>query len=162
MTFMDLIPLYVVLAIIAIWCGVVTYLYFRLIKSIQRINRGNKKENVIDVLNEVLENEKKLDAALVQISRKVEGLLFDSQFYIQKIGLVRFNPFNDTGGDQSFILALIDDNNSGVVISGLHTRNGTRWYAKQVREGKGAEYELSADEIKAIKSAKKDFKDERS
>jgi len=82
-------------------------------------------------------------------------LIFDSQFYIQKIGLVRFNPFNDTGGDQSFILALIDAEESGVVISGLHTRNGTRWYAKKISNGHGVEHELSNDEVKAIKSATK-------
>ena len=108
---------------------------------------------IIDLLNEVVEKEKKIESSLIQTNRKVEGLLFDAQFYIQKIGLVRFNPFNDTGGDQSFILALIDEKNSGVVISGLHTRNGTRWYAKKVEDGRGVEHELSNDELKAIKTA---------
>ena len=100
-----------------------------------------------------METEKNLSRNLHEVNKKVEGLIFDSQLYIQKIGLVRFNPFNDTGGDQSFILALIDAENSGVVISGLHTRNGTRWYAKKVENGHGVEHELSSDELKAIKSA---------
>lgn len=74
--------------------------------------------------------------------------------HIQKIGLVRFNPFKDTGGDQSFVLALVDGQDTGVVISSLHTRTGTRWYAKGVIRGKGAEYELSEDEEKALRGAK--------
>lgn len=120
---------------------------------LQSITRGGKKETMIDLLNSVLDKEKKLELGLRDTNRKVEGLLFDSQFYIQKIGLVRFNPFNDTGGDQSFILALVDDKDSGVVISGLHTRNGTRWYAKKVKHAKGVEHELSSDEVKAVKAA---------
>ncbi len=75
-----------------------------------------------------------------------EGLL-----HIQKIGLVRFNPFKDTGGDQSFILSLVDGNDTGVIISGLYARTGTRWYAKRVIKGKSTEHELSEEEKKALK-----------
>lgn len=78
-----------------------------------------------------------------------EGLL-----HIQKIGLVRFNPFKDTGGDQSFILSLVDGNDTGVIISGLYARSGTRWYAKRVLKGKSADHELSEEESRALKEAK--------
>ncbi len=78
-----------------------------------------------------------------------EGLL-----HIQKIGLVRFNPFKDTGGDQSFILSLVDGNDTGVIISGLYARSGTRWYAKRVIKGESLEHELSEEERKALKEAK--------
>lgn len=121
----------------------------------QKVSTGDKKETIIELLSKVLEHEKRLSQNLAETNKKVEDLIFDSQFYIQKIGLVRFNPFNDTGGDQSFILALIDAEESGVVISGLHTRNGTRWYAKKISNGHGVEHELSNDEVKAIKSATK-------
>jgi hypothetical protein len=149
---MSFVPL-IVGSILVIWCGLLTYLFFAQQQKIQKITRGSKKENIIELLSDVLENEKVLVKDLREVNRKVEGLIFDSQLYIQKIGLVRFNPFNDTGGDQSFILALVDAVDSGVVVSGLHTRNGTRWYAKKVENGKGVEHELSADEVKAIKSA---------
>ena len=72
-----------------------------------------------------------------------EGLL-----HIQKVGLLRFNPFKDTGGDQSFILSLIDGNDTGVIISGLYSRSGTSWYAKKVVKGKGVDYDLSEEEKK--------------
>ncbi len=88
---------------------------------------------------------------IVKVCDKLEkeGLL-----HIQKVGLLRFNPFKDTGGDQSFILALLDANSTGVIISSLHTRSGTRWYAKNVVKGKGVDYELSSEETQALKSAK--------
>ncbi len=149
---MSFLPLLVGLVLI-VWCGVLTYLFFRQQQNLQKVTRGGKKESIVELLSEVLETEKNLSRNLHEVNKKVEGLIFDSQLYIQKIGLVRFNPFNDTGGDQSFILALIDAENSGVVISGLHTRNGTRWYAKKVENGHGVEHELSSDELKAIKSA---------
>jgi hypothetical protein len=152
---MNLIPLLILGVVIICWCGALTFLLLQIRSSLQQITRGGKKETIIEILSEVLEKEKKISSALSDTNRKVEGLIFDSQFYIQKIGLVRFNPFNDTGGDQSFILALIDAEESGVVISGLHTRNGTRWYAKKVSNGRGVEHELSADELKAIKAATK-------
>ncbi len=152
---MDQLPLILFGAALVVWNGLLTFLLLQQRGSSQKILRGSKKENVIDLLAEVLEKEKKLMRELIETNKKVEGLLFHSQFYIQKIGLVRFNPFNDTGGDQSFILSLIDEQDSGVVISGLHTRNGTRWYAKKVQNGTGVEHELSTDEIKAIRAATK-------
>ncbi len=54
---------------------------------------------------------------------------------IQRTGLVRYNPFEDTGGNQSFAVALLDANGDGVVVSSLHARNGTRIYAKAIAGG---------------------------
>lgn len=150
---MDFFPLAVVVGLLVVWCTILSYLLFKQKKGFTKISKGGKSESIVEVLSQVLDNEKKLVKSLSETDKKVEDLIFSSQFYIQKIGLVRFNPFNDTGGDQSFILALIDDKDSGVVISGLHTRNGTRWYAKKIENGKGVEHELSEDEVKAIRSA---------
>lgn len=78
----------------------------------------------------------------------------EGKLHIQKVGLLRFNPFKDTGGDQSFILSLLDGNDTGVIISGLYSRTGTRWYAKRVASGKGVDYELSEEEQRALKNSK--------
>jgi hypothetical protein len=66
-----------------------------------------------------------------------------------KIKLFRFNPFNDVGGDQSFILTLLDETNSGIVLTSLHNRNITRVYAKPIKNGEG-EISLSNEEKNAI------------
>jgi uncharacterized protein YpmB len=67
-----------------------------------------------------------------------------------KIGITRFNPFDDVGGDQSFILSILDKNNSGAIITSLHNRDITRIYAKPIKEGVGENITLSKEEKSAI------------
>jgi hypothetical protein len=71
---------------------------------------------------------------------------------LQHIGLVRFNPFEDTGSDQSFAIALLDDRRDGIVISSLHGRANTRVFAKPVENG-ASQHALSAEETEAIRIA---------
>jgi hypothetical protein len=71
---------------------------------------------------------------------------------LQHIGLVRFNPFEDTGSDQSFAIALLDDRRDGLVISSLHGRANTRVFAKPVTDGTSS-HNLSDEEAEAIRIA---------
>ncbi|MGA7733175.1 MAG: DUF4446 family protein [Chloroflexia bacterium] len=71
---------------------------------------------------------------------------------VQHVGLVRFNPFQETGGDQSFALALLDGRGDGIVISSLHSRTVTRFYAKPVKGGT-SQLSLSEEEAKAVQQA---------
>ena len=71
---------------------------------------------------------------------------------VQHVGLVRFNPFQETGGDQSFALALLDGRGDGIVISSLHSRAMTRFYAKPIKGG-GSALSLSEEEAKAVEKA---------
>jgi Na+-transporting methylmalonyl-CoA/oxaloacetate decarboxylase gamma subunit len=71
---------------------------------------------------------------------------------LQHIGLVRFNPFEDTGSDQSFAIALLDGERDGIVISSLHGRANTRVFAKPVQGG-SSPHALSAEEEQAIRIA---------
>jgi len=73
---------------------------------------------------------------------------------LQKVGVVRFNPFQDSGGDQSFAIALLDQGGSGVVVSSLHGRAETRIFAKQVANGRST-HSLSDEEQQAIREALK-------
>ena len=67
-----------------------------------------------------------------------------------KINLIRFNPFEDMGGDQSFILVMLDNTNSGVIITSLHSRDVTRIYAKAIKNGEGDSNTLSKEEKMAV------------
>ena len=71
---------------------------------------------------------------------------------VQHVALVRYNPFQDTGGDQSFALALLDKRGDGVVVSSLHSRTMTRYYAKPVKGGTSA-LSLSEEEVQAVQQA---------
>lgn len=73
---------------------------------------------------------------------------------LQQVGVVRFNPYQDTGGDQSFSIALLDAYQDGVVISGLYSRQGVRLYAKPISAGQSA-YPLSDEEKQAIAIAQR-------
>ena len=75
-----------------------------------------------------------------------------TQRSLQHIGMVRFNPFDDTGSDQSFAIALLDDRRDGVVISSLHGRANTRIFAKPVADG-SSPHNLSDEEARAIRIA---------
>lgn len=72
----------------------------------------------------------------------------------QKFGLVRFNPFRDTGGDQSFALCMLDSNNSGIILTAVHGREGTRIYAKSIDYGQ-SQGALSNEEKRALSAAKR-------
>ncbi len=73
---------------------------------------------------------------------------------IQKVGLVRYNPFTEMGGNLCFALALLDGNDNGVVINGIHSRTGSFTYAKSIEMGVSI-YLLSDEEIQAVELAKK-------
>ena len=76
----------------------------------------------------------------------------ESKFSIQKTGVVRFNPFSEIGGDQSFSIALLNKNNDGLVITSLYTRERNRVYAKPIIKGK-SQYLLSKEEKEALEKA---------
>ena len=81
-----------------------------------------------------------------------EHLEARSRGSLQHVGLVRFNPFEDTGSDQSFAIALLDGRRDGIVISSLHGRGQTRVFAKPV-EGGESRHSLSDEEAQAIRIA---------
>ena len=74
---------------------------------------------------------------------------------LQKIGLIRYNPFDEMGGNLCFALALLDGNDNGVVLNGIHSRTGSFTYAKPIQMGVST-YMLSEEEIKAVEMAKND------
>lgn len=71
---------------------------------------------------------------------------------LQRVGVVRFNPFSDTGSDQSFAIAVLDAAGDGLVLSALYSRGSVRIYAKPVA-GCRSEYNLSEEEAQAINRA---------
>ncbi len=145
--------LFLVFAVIFVWLAALTFFFWRVLQHYNRLTKGVSNKNLKTILEELLNDaqvQKKDIDYLKDYSLKLER---DGLLHIQKVGLVRFNPFKDTGGDQSFVLSLVDGKDTGVIISGLYSRSGTRWYAKKVVEGKAVEHELSEEEKKALKEA---------
>ncbi len=75
---------------------------------------------------------------------------------IQRVELLRYNPYQDSGGDQSFSLTLLDDQGNGIVLTSLHARSGTRIFAKPINHGQADKYRLSKEEESIVNKAIKD------
>ena len=85
---------------------------------------------------------------------KIKNLEEISKITIQKTAIVRFNPFNEMGGNQSFVIAILDAKNNGFVISSLFVKDGNRVYAKAIKNCK-SDHILSGEEKEAIEKALK-------
>ncbi|EKD58859.1 MAG: hypothetical protein ACD_56C00037G0004 [uncultured bacterium] len=122
-------------------------------KNIEMLFSGKNAQDLESVIlnhtREIADIDKEIQE-LFEISNKIHAL---TQKSIHKVGIIRFNPFKDIGGDQSFALALLDGKDSGLVISSLHTREGTRIYSKPITRGESEKYTLTDEEKAAIKSA---------
>ncbi|MET0771913.1 MAG: DUF4446 family protein [Candidatus Limnocylindrales bacterium] len=81
--------------------------------------------------------------------RLIEG---GARHMVQRVGIVRFNPFEETGGNQSFVVALLDGDSNGVLLTSLHARAGTRVYLRTVVGGR-CDVPLSAEESEALRQA---------
>ena len=105
-------------------------------------------------LKEVLVYLKNLEKNFENLSRDLENLKKESKFSLQKVGIVRFNPFSEVGGDQSFSIALLNSNDDGLVITSLYSREENRVYGKPIKGGESV-YHLSKEEKEAIKKARR-------
>jgi hypothetical protein len=94
----------------------------------------------------------RLSAQVQDLATRLPVAERQSSAALQRVGIVRYNPFADTGGQQSFAVALLDSRGSGFVISSLHSRQATRIYLKQVIAGR-SDTALSAEESEAIRQA---------
>lgn len=112
-----------------------------------------QKKKEPENLKEILSQFKDLKEDFEKISQELENLKRENKFNIQKVGIIRFNPFKEIGGNQSFSVALLDGKDNGVVVTSLYTREGNRVYGKPVRNGQ-SEYLLSAEEKEALNKAK--------
>jgi hypothetical protein len=129
-----------------------------------RINKLSNKLSILftgkkgaDLENIILHNNKKiteLDTEIQELFNISNTINKQSHKSLHKVGLMRFNPFGEHAGNQSFALALLNSNDDGLVLSSLHTREGTRVYAKQIIKGQVINNELTQEEQKVIVSAK--------
>jgi hypothetical protein len=134
----------------------VVYCFFRL-AAVKRKSEvffeGKNGKNLEELILRSVSDIKSLDSEIQElygISNAINNLSLSS---IHRVGILRFNPFGDIGGDQSFSVAFLDGKNSGLVISSLHTREGTRVYAKPIDKGEAEKYPLTEEEKKVIKIA---------
>lgn len=109
-------------------------------------------ENLEEDLGTYMYRVDKVEKQNAEISNQIKQIDHNLTNCIQKVGMVRYNAFKDTGSDLSFALALLDENNSGVVLNGIYSREMSNIYAKPVEKGQST-YTVSEEEAKAIQKA---------
>ena len=111
-----------------------------------------RSENLEEDLETYMYKVDRVEKQNASISTQIKNLETDLTKCIQKVGIVRYNAFKDTGSDLSFTLALLDENNDGVVLNGIYSREMSNIYAKPVKNGKST-YTVSEEENQAIEKA---------
>jgi hypothetical protein len=142
---------------VLILLGLFVYLYrelSRLKKNARTLFSGKKAADLEEVIMKEIEKVKEIEGNIIALKDADQRILQQLSFAVQKVGMLRFNPFGNEGGNQSFAVALLDNYDSGVIILSLYSRDGVRIYAKPVKEGK-SEYQLSKEEEEALQMAMK-------
>ena len=146
-------PLLFGLAVIALLAALGSgVLVFRLSQRLDAFFRGGQAQDLEGVIGEVTKRLRDTEEEFKNLRNDVARIDVMAGNAVQKVGVVRYNPFQDVGGDQSFALALLDSQDNGTVISSLFTREGTRVYAKPIVKGQ-SKHHLSREEEEAIRRA---------
>ncbi len=143
------------LFLLASWNLVLTVLVIRFIKHYRRLTSQVKSGNLEAILDRILDRQLLNHKEIGLIKKQLTRLDRRERQALQALGLVRFNPFSDLGGNQSFSLAIINRHQQGLVITGLHGRQATRVYAKLLN---GQKISLSEEEKLAVKRAQQELK----
>ena len=113
-----------------------------------------------DMLKSFIDRSNAIDERHSRIINDIRAIQRQIKFCIQKIGIVRYNPFEDVGGDLCSAVAILDQNNDGFVLNSVYSRDGCYTYAKPIEKGKCPKYKLSGEEeeavIQAVKCEKKE------
>lgn len=149
-----MVTIYVLLGILLIWLFILTLVLIRTRNHYLYLVKRTDKRTVEDILNKLLRDNNVIQKEIEEIKKELNFMKEKSSLYYQKIGFLRFNPFDRIGGDQSFIIALLNKEDSGIIITFLYTRDGMRIYSKLLDKGISKNVELSEEEKEVIKKAR--------
>lgn len=144
----------VLFALSLTWNLILTIQISNINKKYKKFMRGTTAKNIeqlvldqVDTVEESVNRVELLNKDILDLKNQVDKC-------IQKHGIVRYNAFNDTGSDLSYTIALLDNFNNGVLLTGIYGRNETVSYAKPIENGKSS-YPLSEEEESALKRSLK-------
>lgn len=141
------------MAVLLFWVGILSFLIWKQNIFLKSLFPKSGERDIRRKFEEVL-------GQIEDFGRDLENVKNESSIvkklglsHIQRVELLRYNPYDDTGGDQSFTICLLNDQGSGIVVTSLHARAGTRIFAKPVIEGKQGKYQFSKEEEQAVRKA---------
>ncbi|MBL7156358.1 MAG: DUF4446 family protein [Candidatus Pacebacteria bacterium] len=147
--------IYSILGFFGLLFGFLIFQIFKLKKRLDIFLSGENK-GLEQNLKNLLEKTEKNNIDIKEIFQRISKLEKISKISFQKIGFIRYNSFKNVGGDQSFSIALLDNQNSGFVITSMYMKQENRMFAKSIKYGK-AEHSLSEEEKQAVEKARQNI-----
>jgi hypothetical protein len=147
------IGLAVAIVLLVAWQGSTNLRLNRTLRHFRQLSSGIEGQPLDELLQKILDRSETGTQTLARLEADLEELSSQVQTHVQNVGLVRYNAFNDTGGDQSYALALLDGHGDGAIINGLFHRTECRVYVKPVQEWKSI-YSMSDEEAESIRRAR--------
>lgn len=148
-----LLILSIIIIILILFCIVLFIKYNKLNKRydnfIKKMSRGNNFEETLNVYMKRVNDVSERNEEIIKYCQRLDNNISKC---IKKVGIVRYNAFKDTGSDLSFTLALLNEENTGVVLNGIYSREMSNIYAKPITKGK-SNYTISEQEQEAINKA---------
>ena len=146
------VALVIAVVVLGVWVAWLQRSEAVLRRRLRRVLPQGESGGIDEILDRQLKSVESLSERVDALNKLHHELEHLSQRTIQKVAVIRYNPFSDTGGDQSFAIALLDSLGNGVVVSSLHSRTDTRVFAKPVQSGR-SKFQLSDEEQDAIRKA---------
>ncbi len=142
------------MGVLFVWVLALTVYVVKMVRHYRGLSSRTGEKSIDKILDALMSTADQHHSHIESLGGAIQELDDARHGYFQKYGYVRFNPFQDrVGGDQSFVIALLDNKNNGIVQTCMYTREGMRMYVKRVTNGTSTEYELSQEEKEAIKNA---------
>jgi hypothetical protein len=142
----------VLLITAGVWLSGLTVFSLWFFSFFKKLTKTTGENDIVKILNKILKVQDENSESVKSLEKEIKRIDWEGKRHVQKVGIIRFNPFKEIGGDHSFSLAILDGDLSGVIITCLHTRERTRVYMKAIKKGK-SELELSGEEKKALEKA---------
>jgi hypothetical protein len=142
-----------ILAVFIVWNIYLSYNLSRIKKRTRSFFASSEAKDLEEIIYKQIKRTNETGICLKKVLDENRLIRENISKCLQKVGVVRFNPFGDVGGNQSFAIALLDKSLSGVMILSLYSRDGVKVYSKQIKEGKTTEHKLSEEEEEAIRIA---------
>lgn len=146
---------YYLFGAIFLWLVLISIFLFKTLSHYKNLTKDVSKKDLLSSLNHLIAKAEENASDISKVSDLLASVIEKDKKHLQKIGFLRYNPFVDTGGDQSFSLCLLDENGDGIVISSLHSRENTRLYSKMIHGSKAENQVFSKEEQEVIKLASK-------
>lgn len=143
----------IVLAFLFGWLALLTFIVVKLRNHYRKLTKRSGVHSIDTLLDIILNEAEKGKNKQMMLEKKITELQLASHHTYRKIGMIQFHALGKTEGEKSFVVALLNELNTGLVLNFMYITEGVRVYAKKVKEGKGEGYELSAEEQEAIRSA---------